>query len=131
MSAMNRVQFQAGLSMEAFYERYGTEEKCQAEREASRWPAGFCGPSCRESRHTRFEREGRTYGQYYRCRKQSTVISGTIFQATKLPLRRWFLAMHLLTQAKNNVSALELMRPLGVCTKTAWLVVRSINNITD
>ena len=122
MSAMNRVQFQAGLSMEAFYERYGTEEKCQAEREASRWPVGFCGPSCRESRHPRFEREGRAYGQCYRGRKQSTVISGTIFQATKWPLRRWFLAMHLLTQAKNNVSALERMRPLGVCTKTAWLV---------
>ena len=28
---------------------------------------------------------------------------------------RWFLAMHLLTQAKNNVAALELKRHLGVC----------------
>ena len=43
-------------------------------------------------------------------REQTTVTCGTIFQATKLPLTRWFLAMHLLTQAKNNVSALELKR---------------------
>jgi len=30
--------------------------------------------------------------------------------------------MHLLTQAKNNVSALELMRHLGVSYATAWLM---------
>jgi hypothetical protein len=30
--------------------------------------------------------------------------------------------MHLITQAKNNVSALELKRHLGVCYKTAWLI---------
>jgi hypothetical protein len=47
---------------------------------------------------------------------------GTIFQATQLPLTTWFLAMSLLTQAKNKVSALELMRHLGACYRTAWLV---------
>ena len=41
---------------------------------------------------------------------------------SKLPLTTWFLAMHLLTQAKNNLSALELMRYLGVCYQTAWLL---------
>ena len=50
-------------------------------------------------------------------REQTTVMCGTIFQATKLPLTRWFLAMHLLTQAKNNVSALELKRHLGCATR--------------
>ena len=45
------------------------------------------------------------------------MISGTIFEASKLPLRLWFLAMHLLTQSKNNVAALELMRHLGVSCK--------------
>lgn len=39
-----------------------------------------------------------------------------------MPLTRWFLAMHLLTQAKNNVSAFELKRHLGVSYPTAWLV---------
>ncbi|CAH1385788.1 hypothetical protein NTGM5_160009 [Candidatus Nitrotoga sp. M5] len=48
--------------------------------------------------------------------------AGTIFQATKLPLTLWFLAVHLLTQAKNNVAALELMRHLSVSYKTAWLM---------
>lgn len=120
--AMNKVQFQRGLSMAEFLDRYGSDEKCAAALEQARWPSGFRCPECRDERHSRFIREGRSYWQCHRCRTQTTVISGTIFQATKLPLTRWFLAMHLLTQAKNNVSALELKRHLDVCYKTAWLV---------
>lgn len=120
--AMNRVQFQRGLSMVEFMDRYGTDEKCAAALAQSRWPTGFHCPDCGDERHSRFVREGRTYWQCHRCRTQTTVTSGTIFQASKLPLSRWFLAMHLLTQAKNNVLALELKRHLGVCYKTAWLV---------
>jgi hypothetical protein len=54
---------------------------------------------------------------------------GTIFEATKLPLTTWFLAMHLLTQAKNNVSALELKRHLGVRYKTAWLLKHKLMQV--
>jgi hypothetical protein len=57
------------------------------------------------------------------------VISGTIFEASKLPLSRWFLAMHLLTQSKNNVAALELKRHLGVCYKTAWLMKHKLMEV--
>ncbi|EQD60156.1 ISXo5 transposase [mine drainage metagenome] len=56
------------------------------------------------------------------CRHQTTLLSGTIFEATKLPLRTWFLALYLLTQSKTNVAALELMRHLGVCYRTAWRI---------
>ena len=76
-----------------------------------------------------FRREGRLYFQCTACRHQCSVISGTIFEATKLGLSRWFLAMHLLTQSKNNVAALELMRHLGVCYKTAWLVKHKLMEV--
>jgi hypothetical protein len=46
------------------------------------------------------------------------VICGAFFESTKLPLTHLFLAMHPLTQAKNNGSALELKRHLGAsCLK--------------
>ena len=79
--------------------------------------------------HRYFLRERRRYWQCSRCRHQCSVISGTIFDSTKLPLSRWFLAMHLLTQSKNNVSALELKRHLGVCYKTAWLMKHKIMQV--
>lgn len=118
--AINPVQFQKGLSMAEFLRRYGTEAQCAAALERARWPRGFACPACRDPRHSVFEREGRRYFQCCRCRRQTTLTAGTLFAASKLPLTAWFLAMYLLTQAKNNVSALELMRHLGVRYPTAW-----------
>jgi ribosomal protein L37AE/L43A len=126
---MNRVQFQPGLSMAEFIQRYGSDDKCEAALIESRWPAGFACPSCGCEQSNSFRREGRLYFQCAMCRHQCSVISGTIFEATKLPLTRWFLAMHLLTQSKNNVAALELMRHLGVCYKTAWLMKHKLMEV--
>jgi hypothetical protein len=42
--AMNRIQFQAGLSLPRFIELYGSEEKCEAALEQARWPDGFRCP---------------------------------------------------------------------------------------
>lgn len=126
---INQVQFQKGLSMAQFLERYGTEEKCHAAAVALRWPNGFVCPGCGETRHCTFVRKGLTYWQCSACREQTTVLCGTIFEATKLPLATWFLAMHLLTQAKNNVSALELKRHLGVRYKTAWLLKHKLMQV--
>ena len=55
--------------------------------------------------------------------------AGTIFESSKLRLSTWFLAMHLLTQSKNFISALELKRHLGVCYKTAWLVKHKLMEV--
>jgi hypothetical protein len=120
--AMNRVQFQKGLSMQEFMDRYGSVEQCEQAVKAWRWPDGFTCPACASAVHSSFRRGTLLYLQCSACRHQTSLVSGTIFEATKLPLTRWFLAMHLLTQAKNNVSALELMRHLGVSYRTAWLV---------
>jgi hypothetical protein len=38
--AMNRIQFQPGLSLPQFMEFYGTEKKCEAALEKTRWPNG-------------------------------------------------------------------------------------------
>lgn len=120
---MNRVQFQKGLSLSEFMVRYGTEEQCEQALVAALWPGGFVCPVCgvMQSR-TSFRREKRLYWQCAGCQHQCSVTSGTVFEATKLPLTRWFMAMQLLTQSKNNVSALEMKRQLGVSYRTAWLI---------
>lgn len=127
--AMNRVQFQRGLSMVEFMEQYGTDAQCEAALVASRWPQGFACPACGGPSSCSFRRQGRRYWQCASCRHQCSAISGTIFESTKLPLTRWFLAMHLLTQAKNNISALELMRHLGVSYPTAWLIKHKLMEV--
>lgn len=118
--AMNQVQFQAGLSMVEFMAQYGTEAKCRRAVFRSRWPKGFRCPACARRSHSRFRRDGQIYYQCSTCRHQTTLLSGTLFEATKLPLRTWLLAIHLLTSTKTNLAALELKRHLGVAYGTAW-----------
>ena len=119
---MNKIQFQAGLSMPEFIKRYGTEAQCVDALMAVRWPCGFQCPRCGSSTHHVLHGEGRKTFQCGACRHQASVIAGTLFQATKLPLTIWFLAIYLISQAKTGLSALALKRQLGVSYPTAWLI---------
>lgn len=127
--AMNRVQFQPGLSMPEFMQRYGTEAQCEQALARARWPQGFACPVCGGEASSSFRRQGRLYWQCTACRHQCSATSGTIFESTKLALRVWFLAMQLLTQSKNNVAALELRRQLGVSYPTAWLIKHKLMEV--
>lgn len=124
--AINAVQFQNGLSMVEFVARYGTEAKCYRALYRSRWPQGFRCPACANRSRSRFRRAGRMYYQCCACRHQTTLVSGTLFEGTKLPLTTWFVAMYLLTATKTNLSALELKRHLGVRYRTAWRLKHKI-----
>ncbi len=123
---MNRIQFQPGLSTPEFFERYASEAQCQAALQAARWPNGFVCPKCGGAARSHFTRGGLPYWQCGECPHQTSLISDTILEASKLSLTRWFLAMQLLTQSKNNVLALELKRQLGVSCRSAWLLKHKI-----
>jgi transposase-like protein len=123
---MNMVQFQKGLSLGEFMKRYGSEEACETELFRSRWPQGWRCPECNCERSCTFYRSGRKYWKCYRCGHQTTLVSGTLFASTKLPLPTWFQALYLLTQTKNGVSGLELMRHLGVSHRTAWRIKHKV-----
>lgn len=122
MMPQNKIQFQAGLSLSAFMERFGTEEQCEAALERARWPSGFLCPRCGGRESSRFLAEGRPYWQCSHCRTQTTLRSGTVFHASKVPLSKWFQAIYLVTQNKNNLSALSLKRHLGVSYPTVWRI---------
>lgn len=77
--AQNRVQYQKGLSMPEFFERFGTQERCEAAVIAWRWPEGFVCPRCDGGWHSEFRRHGRLYFQCSGCRHQCSVLSGTVF----------------------------------------------------
>lgn len=125
----NRVQYQTGFSMSEFFGEYGSPAQCEAVVRRWRWPEGFTCPRCAQSSHSEFRRGARLYFQCSACRYQCSLLSGTIFESSKLPLPIWFLAMHLMTQAKNNVSALELKRHLGVSYPTAWMVKHKLMEV--
>lgn len=118
--AMNRVQFQPGLSLIEFLRDYGTEEACETALFNARWPGGYVCPRCQGQTCSMFVRGSQQLWQCSVCRYQASVKAGTLFEHSRLPLTTWFLALYFLTQTKTNVSALELTRHLGVSYSAAW-----------
>src|SRR5271170_2673617 len=114
----NRVQHQKGLSDDGFEQRYPDKEACRKAWFAWRWPEGFKCPRCASTKYC--EIQGRQLLQCRRCRYQTSLIAGTVLQGTKLPIRVWFRAMHLLGQGKKGISNIELGRRLGISTNAAW-----------
>jgi hypothetical protein len=47
------------------------------------------------------------------CGWQSTLRSGTLLEASKLPYRYWIFAIAMMTSVKKSISALEMQRQLG------------------
>jgi transposase-like protein len=110
------------LSLPDFLQRFGTEEQCATALESARWPDGFHCPQCDGARHSVLKGGSRKTFQCSHCRHQTSLIAGTLFQGTRLPLTIWFLAIYLISQAKTGLSALALSRQLGVSYPTAWRI---------
>jgi len=125
--ARNKVQFQKGLSLAEFYRYYGTEDQCHAALIKMRWPDGFACPQCKSKQHS--WSPARNHFQCSDCRRQTSAKAGTIFHQSKTPLTKWFLAMHLITSAKNDIASLELARQLDVKWDTAWLMKQKLMEV--
>ena len=71
----------------------------------------------------------RTLYQCTACRRQTSLIAGTIFASTKMPLSTWFRAMYHLTQSKGGISSIEVGRRLGVAQTTAWKIKHKLMQV--
>jgi len=123
----NAIQFQKGFSLPDFFATYGTEEQCEKALFDCRWPNGFVCPQCGHKEYCVLKTK-KLY-QCNHCHHQTSLTSGTIFADTKLALTTWFLAIFLLTQTKNGISALELKRQLGVSYCTAWSIKHKLMQV--
>jgi transposase-like protein len=60
------------------------------------------------------------------CRKQFTVMVGTVFERSHIPLNKWLLASFLLCASKKGVSAHQMHRMLGITYKSAWFMMHRL-----
>ena len=124
---MPKNQVQRGYSFPQFLREYGREEQCRATLFRWRWPEGFICPGCGSTGSCTLQ--SRWLYQCHRCHRQTALLSGTLFESTKLPLTTWFLALYWLTQAKNGLSALALKRQLGISYNAAWRVKHKLMQV--
>lgn len=125
--AQNKVQFQKGVSLPEFMSLYGTEKQCFNALFQWCWPDGFICPKCSGKKSCQLST--RQLQQCNACHHQTSLTAGTIFESTKLPLTTWFLGLYFITQDKKGISALELMRRLGVSYKAAWRMKQKLMQV--
>jgi transposase-like protein len=127
------------LTLSSLAKRYSDEDAAYQFVESLRWPHGPICPHCGlvgEATHLApkaGERKTRTgkvsnrrVWQCNSCRQQFSVLIGTIFEDSKIPLSKWLLGIHLMCAGKNGVAALELKRELGIAYRSAWFMAHRI-----
>ena len=104
-------------------QRFSDEAKCRDYLFSLRWPQGFVCPICGASGLA----IRRDLWRCVQCGRETSVLAGTIFQDSKLPLAVWFRAIWQVASQKNGVSALGLQRVLGLGNyKTAWSLLHKL-----
>src|SRR3954452_4390885 len=105
--------------MPSFLARFGSDEQCREYLFEARWPDGFRCSAC--GHDDAYALRTKIVYECVACRKQHSLLAGTIFEQTKTGLAKWFLAIYLVTSSKGGIAATELKRQLGLGRyQTAW-----------
>lgn len=118
---MNELEFNSLLSLT---ERFPDEKSCREYLEQQRWNGIPICPHCDNNKVYRYK-DGRLF-KCAKCKKQFTVRVGTIFEDSPLSLRKWFMAIYLITAHKKGISSLQLSKDIGITQKSAWHMLHRI-----
>jgi len=104
---------------------FPTEQDCINHLELLRWNGNVISP---------FDKSSKVYkckNNKYRCKntgKYFNVRTATLFDNTKVPLKKWFVAIYIVTSHKKGISSLQLSKDVDVTQKTAWFMLQRIRN---
>jgi len=102
------------------------EQACVEQLKAIRWQDGEFCPHCGDNRVYHFS-DRKTF-KCGACRKRFSIKVGTIFEDTKLPLRKWFMAIWLITNHPKGVASTTLAKDLKITQKSAWFVLHRLRH---
>ena len=111
------------------FTRYPDHEACLEHLEEVRWAGSPHCPHCGGQKVAR-KADGHRVGRWncHDCKSSFNVLSGTIFEKTKIPLQKWFVAIGLIVNAKKSLSSCQLSRDLEMNQKSAWFMQQRIRS---
>ena len=109
------------MNLITIFKRFPNQKSCIRHLELVRWGDTPCCAYCGSIDVAR-KVEGNRMGRWncHDCKSSFNVLAGTIFQKTKIPLQKWFLAIGLILNAKKSLSSHQLARDLELTQPTAW-----------
>jgi len=115
------------MNLLTIFKRFPDQEACIEYLEKVRWADAPSCPYCDSAKVARKGDAGRV-GRWncHACKSSFNVLSQTIFEKTRLPLQKWFLAIGLIVHAKKSLSSCQLARDLDLNQKSAWYMQQRI-----
>ena len=99
------------MTLIEFLNHFPTEDACKEHIKTLRERQGINCPKCGGIHH--YWKGYRNGWECTHCGHRTSLKAGTVMHGSKLPLRYWFITIHLLTSTKKTFSACELQRQLG------------------
>jgi hypothetical protein len=121
--------FRPFSNLEDFETAFPDEEAAINHFRVIRWPQGVHCPYCHGDKVYDLKMGKHKCGAK-ECGEKFTIRHGTIFEDSKLPLRKWFKAIFLMTSHKKGISSHQLARDVGVTQKSAWFVLHRVRAAT-
>ncbi len=118
-----------------FNDYFKDEKTCYTFFEGQRWTDGVTCPHCQSKKYYKVKPRGKFQDiPSYRCANKNcdlpfTVRTGTIFEGSKVELRKWLHACYEITTSKKGISSVELGTRIGVSQKTAWFMNHRIRTM--
>jgi transposase-like protein len=115
---------------------FPTEDACKAFLVSHRWPHGVGCPRCGNTKVYALKKRP-FHWQCHGCAKKGyrfSVITGTVFENTKYPLRTWFTVAFLMLHSKKGMSALQIKRMVfhdKASYETVWYMCQRIRAAMD
>jgi transposase-like protein len=103
-----------------FTDYFCDEATCVKHFTESRFRNGEYCPHCRHDK-IYLCANGKRY-HCAKCKQDFTIRTKTVFGESKLPLRKWYMAIYLLATSGKGISSVQLAKQVGVTQKTGWFI---------
>lgn len=111
-------------SLISFQQEFNSEQKCIDYLTNIIWQNGQYCPHCGSTKIYHFS--NKKIHKCADCGVKFSIRVGTIFEDSKLPLLKWFIAIYLFANHKKGLSSFQLAKDIGVTQKTAWFMLQRL-----
>ena len=109
---------------------FNSEEKCHKFLKSILWSNGKKCPHCGSDKITEFTKNFKR-NRCQKCKVDFSIRKGTIFDDSRLPLQKWFMAIYLIGSNKKGISSVALAEQIGITQKSAWFMLQRIRNASN
>ena len=118
--------YREGISLVELMDLFPDEATATAWFENAVWPKGRCCSHCGSLRTREVPKANPMPYWCSDCRSYFSVRTKTALERSKIPLRKWAIAIYLEMTSLKGVSSMKLHRDLKISQKSAWFMLHRI-----